>query len=826
MEKLEAGQSPQQDQLNYDPKIEEPKWQKFWADEKVYRFDSKSNKPIYSIDTPPPTVSGKMHLGHSFSYSQQDFIARYHRMKGENVYYPFGTDDNGLPTERLIEKLKNVKSTRMERHEFTGLCYDTLKEIKPAFIQDWINLGMSCDFDGSYSTIDPHCQKTSQYSFIDLFEKGRIFQEESPISWCTLCQTAIAQTEFEDVELTSHFNDIIFKVGGKDVIVATTRPELLPACVAVFVHPDDKRYKDLVGKHAKVPLFNLEVPILTDEKADPEKGTGVVMCCTFGDKTDSEWWYKHRLPLRVAITKDGKLNELGEKYAGLPIKEARKVIIEDMKAAGLLIRQQQITHPVNVHERCGTELEILKTKQWFIRILDKKEELIAAADKMTWYPEHMKSRYVHWVENLNWDWCISRQRYFGVPFPVWYCKECGKVMVADKDSLPVDPLKDKPKKKCGCGSSEFIPEKDVMDTWATSSVSPQIVTNWQSKGNYSVDFKKMYPMSLRPQAHDIIRTWAFYTIVKGIYNCGNVPWNNIMISGWALDPRGKKMSKSKGNVVDPQPMIDKYSADALRFWSAGSKLGDDLPFQEKDLVTGKKMVTKLWNASKFSMQHLQDFALCKTDPDLEIMDLWVLSKMQKLIKDCTASFDAYEYAVAKFAAEKFFWGTICDNYLEICKDRLYNPDSRGKDARLAAQFTLYKILLTTIKLVAPIMPHITESIYQSYFAKSDGAKSIHVSDWPRFEQSFVDEEAEKTGDIAVEIICAIRKFKSEKKVSLKKEVNIVIECTADQKQRIESVMGDIKSTCTAKNISFGKGSVELESSKVKLGIELLPDEKN
>jgi valyl-tRNA synthetase len=808
---------------NYDPKVEEPKWQQFWQENKVFKYKYNAKKKNFSIDTPPPTVSGKMHLGHSFSYAQQDFIARYHRMKGDNVYYPFGTDDNGLPTERLIEKTKNVKATRMERHEFTKLCYDTIKEIKPAFIQDWINLGMSCDFEGSYSTIDNHCQKTSQYGFIDLYEKGKIFQEETPISWCTMCQTAIAQAEFEDLEITSHFNDIIFKVGGKDLIIATTRPELLPACVAVFVHPTDKRYKDIVGKKAKVPLFNLEVPILTDEKADPEKGTGAVMCCTFGDKTDSEWWYKHKLPLRVAITKDGKMNEHAEKYAGMPIKEARKAIIEDMKTAGLLIKQQPITHMVNVHDKCGTELEILKTKQWFIRILENKEMLMHAADKITWYPAHMKARYTNWVENLNWDWCISRQRYFGVPFPLWYCKKCGKVMLAEKKALPVDPLRDKPTKKCACGSTEFEPEKDVMDTWATSSLSPQIATNWQSKGNYDVDFKKMYPTTLRPQAHDIIRTWAFYTVVRGIYNCDAIPWENIMISGWALDPHGKKMSKSKGNVVDPQPMIDKYSADALRFWAAGSKLGDDLPFQEKDLVTGKKMVTKLWNASKFSMQHLVDFDKTNKKVKLEVIDRWVLSKLQAVINECTQSFDAYEYAEAKYSAEQFFWNVLCDNYLEICKDRLYNPDSRGKEARLSAQHTLYQLLLTTLKLTAPIMPFITESIYQNYFKDKEGRASIHISPWPVADKKLIDEDAEKTGEIAVQIIGAVRKFKSEQKVSLKKPIKLTIECDAEQKKRIESVLGDIKSTNNVTELNFGKGDIATDNSNIKLGILLVEE---
>lgn len=800
----------------YDPKIEEAKWQKFWDKQGIVKSNVTKGGDIYSIDTPPPTVSGRMHIGHAFSYTQGDFIARFHRMRGRRVFYPYGTDDNGLPTERLVEKMKNVRATTMDRGEFVTLCRKTLDEIKPQFIKDWKDLGISCDFEENYSTIDEHCVKTSQLSFVDLYEKGRVYQEETPISWCTQCQTAIAQAEFDNVELASTFNDIIFKVGGKDVVIATTRPELLAACVAVIAHPSDKRYETLFGKFATVPLFGHEVPIIADEKADPEKGTGIVMCCTFGDKTDIEWWRKHNLPLRVVFEKYGKMNKLAGKYEGLSIKDARKQIVEDLKTANLLVGQKPITHAVNTHERCSTELEFMKTKQWYIKVLDKKQELIEAGDKITWYPTHMKVRYVHWVENLQWDWCISRQRFFGVPFPVWHCKKCGMIKLAERSQLPVDPMKDKPKSSCACGGKDFAPELDVMDTWATSSVTPQIALNW-AEG--SKEFGKMFPMSVRFQAHDIIRTWAFYTIVKAVFHHNIPPWKNIMIAGHALDPHGKKMSKSKGNVVDPVQTIQKYCADALRFWAATSKLGDDLPFQEKELVTGMKFITKLWNASRFAIMHLQDYDMNKGE--LNAIDKCMLSKLARLIRDCTDSFEAYEYSRTKADAEKFFWHMICDNYLEIAKGRLYEPDKHGEAARRGAQYTTYQLILTTLKLMAPITPHITEAVYQSYFVKKEDHASIHQSEWPVFDKSMIDESAEDIGEKAIAIIAAVRKHKSDNDKSLNTPVKeIVIECSEEDQHRLATVFDDIKATCKAGDIVFGKGDVESAVKGVTVSVVL------
>lgn len=803
---------------HYNPKEEEPKWQKFWHDNKLFSFDPKSKGEHFIIDTPPPTVSGRMHIGHAFSYTQEDFVARYKRMKGFNVYYPFGTDDNGLPTERLVEKLKKVKSTRMKRPDFVKLCRETIKEVKPDFVSDWVKIGMSCDFSKPYSTIDPHCVKTSQKSFVDLFKKGLVERQDAPTMWCVNCQTAIAQAELEDNELSSSFSDITFKTeDGKDITIATTRPELLPACVCVFVHPDDKRYKDLVGKKAVVPLFGQEVPIFADESADPEKGSGILMICSYGDRFDVDAINRRKLEPRVCINKDGTMNSLAKQFEGMKVAEARKVILEELEKKNLLTAKKDISHPVNVHDKCGTEIEFLATKQWFIKILDNKDKFLEAGNKINWYPKSMKVRYDNWVKNLNWDWGISRQRHFGAPFPVWYDKKTGEAIVADESELPVDPLSQPPK---GYKSEDVEPEMDVMDTWATSSMTPYIISNWVGDKDFGIDFKDSFPATLRPQAHDIIRTWAFYTIVKSIYHNGTIPWKDIMISGNVSDPKGEKMSKSKGNVVDPNKVIDQYSSDALRYWAAASNLGADLAYQEKDLATGQKTVTKIWNASKFAIMHLEDYDLKEHD-DLHVIDRWILSKMNRLIKNATANFDVYEYSKVKSETEIFFWQVLCNNYLEIVKNRLYNPDERGAESRKSAQFALYNSVLTVLKLMAPLMPHITEAVYQLYFAKKEGKKSIHVSDWPSFDEKFIDDESELAGDLLVDVLSTVRKFRSKQAISLKEIIKKLVIICEDKKHEelIKKGIDDLKPVANVENIEFeGAADIDCENFKIKVGI--------
>lgn len=766
----------------YDPGEAEPRLQKFWQDLGIHVFNPEKDGEVYSVDTPPPTVSGKMHLGHAFSYSQQDFVVRFQRMRGKNVYYPFGTDDNGLPTERLVEKTRKVRSKDFSREDFRKLCLAFVKEELPKFTSDWIRLGMSCDFSNPYSTIDKRSQKIGQKSFLDLYKKGLVYRKEAPVAWCPTCQTAIAQAEFENVDTSSTFNDIIFNVDDRELVIATTRPELIPACVALFAHPDDKRYQDLKGKFATVPIFNHEVPILFDAAVDKDKGTGLMMVCTFGDKEDVDKWHRYSLELRVVFTKDGKLNDLANEYQGMKIKEAREKILEGLKESGKLVTQKPITHAVNLHERCATPIEFLKTSQWFIRVLDKKHELLEAGNNIDWYPKHMKVRYDHWVENLNWDWCISRQRFYGVPIPVWY--KDGEVVLPDEQELPVDPVAD---------ARGMKPEQDVFDTWMISSVSPQIALGWENEKNRM----DLFPMSMRPQAHDIIRTWAFYTITKGVYHEEKPPWNDIVISGHVLDPKGQKMSKSKGNVVNPQDVWSKYSADALRFWSAGVKLGDDLPYMEKDLQTGQKTITKLWNATKFAIMHMENYE--GYDGELELVDRWILSKFNVMIKACTDNFENYEYSRTKLETEKFFWQILCDNYLEIVKARLYNDYG---NATLSAKHTLYSITLGILKLFAPIMPHVTEELYQLFYKEWDGAASIHVSAWPAFRKELVDPDAEAIGDELVQVLAAVRKYKSENNMSMKAEVE---EITITSKLDMAVVKKDLQAVTHALGIVFKDG---------------------
>ncbi len=787
----------------YNPKESEPKWQKFWEKEKIFSFDPSSKSEVYSVDTPPPTISGKMHLGHSFSYSQQDFLVRFQRMLGKNIFYPFGTDNNGVPTERLIERMKGIKAKEVGREKFARICLDTVnKELKPQYVADMKRLGLSCDFEIFYDTIDKHSQKISQRSFIELYKKGREYRKDAPTMWCPACETGISQVECQDRELESFFNDIVFKVEDEngdlqDLIIATTRPELLPACVAIFFHPDDKRYRKYKGKMAIVPLFDFKVPIMPDTRADPEKGTGIVMCCTFGDQTDMEWQKAHDLPIKLAITQDGKMTSLAKKYEGMSIQTARKMIIEDLKDARLLISQEPIKHAVNVHERCGTEIEYLKAKQWFIKYLDLKDDMIRWGKELNWYPKFMESRYEHWVDGLQWDWMISRQRYFGIPFPVWYCKNCDEVILASEKELPVDPLKDKPPvDKCPkCGAKDFLPEKDVLDTWATSSLTPQIAAGLVDKSLQN----KVYPMSLRPQAHDIITFWLFNTVVKSRLHNNINPWKDVAISGHAQDPHGRKMSKSKGNVVEPQEMIEKYCADSLRFWAAGSKLGEDLPFQEKDLVTAQKFITKLWNASKFAIMHLEDYKLQKPGK-LEVVDRWILSKLSKIIRTSTESFAKYEYNKTKADVENFFWHDFCDNYLEIAKDRLYNPDKRGREARLSGQYSLYTALLAILKMMAPIMPHITEEIYQLYFKALEKSKSIHISKWPG--PVLGDKKADETGSLAIYAVQKSRQAKSEKNMSLKSPIKELVVRGRISEQDFGLAKEDIIAATKAENIAY------------------------
>ncbi len=777
-----------------------------WEAEKIYQYDPAEKKPVFSIDTPPPTVSGEMHIGHACSYSQQDFIARYKRMRGFNVFYPFGTDDNGLPTERLVEKTKNVRARDMPRHEFIQLCMDFLKTERPRFTQDWITIGISADFSKPYSTIDDTTRKLSQWSFLDLLKKKRVYRKDAPAMWCPECQTGVAQVEVQDKMMDSTFNDIIFTSGKENekIIVATTRPELLPACVALFFSPGDERYIHLRGKKARVPLYNFEVPILEDARVKIDKGTGIVMCCTFGDQTDMEWQKAYNLPIKTIIAENGHMTELGGKYAGMYLKQARKQIIEDLKAAQLLTSQKPISHAVNVHDRCGTPIEFVKSKQWFVQYLDLKDDMLKWGRELEWHPEHMRHRYENWINGLQWDWLISNQRYFGVPFPVWYCKKCSEPILADEKQLPVDPLTDKPLTKAcpKCKSTEFTPESDVLNTWFTSSLTPQIATLHLEKSQRD----KLFPMDVRPQAHEIISFWLFNTMVKSHLHFDKMPWKHAMISGF-VTLKGEKMSKSKGNIVRPQEVIEKFGSDAIRYWAASSKLGDDFDYQEKDVQTGKKFITKLGNVAHFVFSNIQ---VPEKKPVLLESDKLILNRLNSVIDECTKSLDEFNYSKAKSEADYFFWHDLADNYLEIVKKRVYEGTDGEKSS---AAYTLYHVLLNTIKLMAPFTPFITEDVYQKHFAAHEGKKSIHIESWPNVERDacFSDKKYDSNGDEKwnrlLELISLIRGKKSEAKKSMKNEIHLTL--SPEDQALLKESLSDLKSVSNAKEIRTGMFNVDV-----------------
>ncbi|HLD34185.1 MAG TPA: valine--tRNA ligase, partial [Candidatus Nanoarchaeia archaeon] len=667
---------------------------------------------------------------------------------------------------------------------------------------------ISCDFSVMYSTINEHSRKVSQWSFIDLYKKKRAYQKEAPTIWCTECKTAIAQAELVDKEKQADLVQVeVQTTHGKPLVFATTRPELMMACIAISVHPDDKRYKEFVGKKATIPGGPI-VPIIADTLTKIEFGTGVVYWCPFGDAADVEFVAKHpELKIKHIKNKDGTLNEHAGKYAGLYMNKARRQVIEDWKALGAVKSIEQKKQMTNAHERCGTPVEYLVSRQWFIKVLDVKDDLITIGKKLKFYPEFMRQRYENWVNGLKWDWCISRQRYFGIPFPVWYCKKCHAVVLADEKQLPVDPLIHKPA-TCACGGNDFEPEHDVLDTWATSSITPLIT---QKLFDGLAISKKLYPMNMRPQGHDIISTWLFYTIVKSYLHFKKLPWETAAISGWVLDPLGQKMSKSKGNVVAPQEIIAKYSADALRWAASASKLGEDSAFQDKELVTGQKFVTKLWNAAKFSAIHLQKY---KGDAPkkLEVIDKWILSKMNALVKQSVENYDEFEYSKTRREVEVFFWHTFCDNYLEIAKYRLYGTDA---DKKKSAQYTLYNVLLNVVKLMAPITPHITEEVYQQYFAAHEKMKSVHVSAWPAFDKKLVDLDAEKIGDAVVAVVSVVRKYKSQNAMPLNAEIKEVLVSN----DAVRTVENDIKAVLHAGKITVNaKADIVIEGIDLKVGI--------
>ncbi len=798
----------------------EKKWQNNWQESGIYHWDeNETRENTYVVDTPPPTVSGQLHIGHVYSYTHTDFIVRYKRMQGMNIFYPMGFDDNGLPTERLVEKKKKIRANKMDRQDFINLCQDVITEEEDKFHDLFNKIALSVDWNIKYQTISPRSCTISQMSFLDLVKKGQVYRDSQPMLWCPVDQTALAQADIEDKENTTFMNDIEFKTeDGEKIVIATTRPELLPACMCVFFHPEDERYKHLNGKHAITPLFEMKVPLIADDMVDMEKGTGLVMCCTFGDQTDILWWRKHQLKAKIIFTKWGtidaiefddncqdidKAREFSEEIEGLKIKDARSKMIEILSEHGLLLSQTEKTQTVKCAERSGAPLEILTTPQWFIKSEEHKEELLKRSDELNWYPHSMKIKLDSWTKGVAMDWCISRQRYFGVPFPVWYSKragEEGKVLFAKVDQLPIDPLKDLPE---GYRADEVEPDHDVMDTWSTSSVSPQLSSHGIADG-FMVDenrHSKLFPADLRPQAHEILRTWAYYTMLKSHLHQGSLPWKNIMVSGWCLAEDKSKMSKSKGNIVDPEKILQQHGSDVIRYWSANSKLGADTAYSEDVMKNGKRLVNKLWNAAKFVSQHFDKISDEEKNSSLDELqdkitadfDQYFCASLQKLVNNATACFNDYQYSNSMQFIEQFFWQEFCDNYLEITKTRAYGEEQTDPKGTKSARICLYHGFKILLQLFAPFMPHITEEIYNIVYSN----ESIHKQgNWPALSLEFNHDVNAKN---LVTILDLVRKIKAQDNVSIKAPLEF-IEISGCKLS--DSLIEDLKNVTSAESVMF------------------------
>lgn len=803
---------------NYDFLTAEKQIAQYWDDNAIYSFNfNDDEKQIFSVDTPPPYVSSAhLHVGHVMSYSQAEFIVRYKRMKGFNVFYPMGFDDNGLPTERYVEKKYKINKSKITREEFINLCLQETKIGIETYKALWRSAGISVDYGLSYSTIDGRCRKTSQKSFIDLYNKRLIERRDEPILWCPQCRTSLAQADITIEELNGVLYDIEFKSeSGDTLIISTTRPELLGACVAIYANPNDDRYRFLSGQSVKTPLYNRTVQIKFDESVDIDYGTGLMMVCTWGDVEDVRKWKEHRLDTVIIIDKAGRLSEADGVYNGLSVKDAKKAIVGNLRELSLIKGEKPLLHNVGVHDRCGTPVEFIQTEQWFIKILGHADEFLDASNKIKWYPEFMKPRYDEWVNNLKWDWNISRQRFYGVPFPVWYCSECGEVILAKENELPVDPTAAEPGiKSCPkCGGNEFKPETDVMDTWMTSSMTPLINALWADEDGPSAPDKKklmakIYPMDIRPQAQEIIRTWLFYTIVKSIYHTKDVPFKTVMISGWGLDKNGKKMSKSLGNFVGPEEIIAKYSADALRYWASKASLGQDLRFNEEDVVNGRRLLIKLWNAVRFLITNINEgFNPYEKDiAKLELgeVDKWVITEFENTVKACESYMEAYEYSSGFKVVADFFYNIYCDNYLEIVKNIFWDEEEENAERKNKALTVMYFVSFNMVKLFAPFFPFITEELYLSFYKNFENGSSIHLLNWPLYKNELIDDNSVKIVKILLNILEASRKLRTNLSLHQNHKIDklLIKTLNIDYIDIINSVSYDIRSAVRAKRLIF------------------------
>jgi len=790
----------------------EKKWQRKWEEDGVYRFDWTDRKrPTFSIDTPPPYPSGEFHMGNVLNWTYFDMVARYKRMRGYNVYFPQGWDCHGLSIEVQVEKENNIRKREMPPDKFRKLCEQLVEKYIAMMKEGVIRLGCSVDWTTEYRTMDSDYWRRTQKSFIILYNKGFMYQGTHPVNWCPRCETAIADAEvnYEEHEGALHYIRFLLENSSEYLLIATTRPEFIPACVAVAVNPIDDRFNRHIGKKITVPIVNRTVEIISDENVDPSFGTGVVMICTYGDKEDVKTVLKHKLPVIALLTENGRISENGGKYAGLTISDAKAAIVNDLKEAGLLEKSERIQQEIGVCDRCETPVEILERKQWFMKTRKLTDKVEETANQITWYPDYMKTRLVDWARSLDWDWVISRQRVFGTPIPIWYCRDCGEIIVAKEEWVPIDPKLEKPRiGKCPrCGSTQFIGERDVFDTWMDSSISCAVHAGWPDRE----DWRRLFPADLHPSGIDIIRTWAYYLMVRHLALFDEKPYKSCLINGMVLGSDGRKMSKSLKNYVAAPDVIDKYGTDAARQWAAGGgATGSDIPFRMPDVEYGRRFLTKLWNAARFVSGQLEDYKISE-NCELQLLDRWVLSRTERLTQKVTDALDKCQFNIAIEEIRNFAWHVFCDQYLEAVKDRLYKPDLYGQEKRTAAQYTIYNVLYRILQLLAPIMPHVTEEIYQTMYADDVGAKSLQLTSWPEADAKRIEDEGEKEGDLVMAVITEIRREKAEKR----KPLNVPIKRVKIYagKTKLASVISenkdDIVGTCKIQRLEIlsekGKG---------------------
>ncbi len=745
--------------MNTDLHIIEKKWQKYWKEHNIYQFD-RTDKNVYSIDNPPRYASGTLHIGHAVHYTHIDIIARYKRMRGFNVFFPLCFDVNGMPIEVNVEKKYNIKMAETDRHEFIKLCEKFANSMIDSMIEQFEILGESMDPSIYYQTDAPYYRKITQLTFLEMAQKDLVYRKEYPITWCPRCNTAIAESEIDYFERDSKLNYIKFKIEDRDLLIATTRPELISACVLIAVNPEDERYKDIIGKNVVTPIYNKKVPVVADSSVDPKFGTGAMMICTIGDKSDLEFVRKYKIDLIEVFDDRGIMNELSG-YKGLTIEQARAQIILDLSKQGLLLKQENIKQTVGTCWRCGTPIEIIQKKQWFLKTLSFKKEMLESVEKLNWYPNFMKVRLIEWINSLDWDWVISRHRYFATPIPAWEC-ENGHYFFPDIEELKkresnIDPTIEPYKvKNCPICNAPLKGVEDVFDTWMDSSISPLYNSEWLRSQN----FEYMYPMSLRPQAHDIIRTWAFYSLYRCKILTGKEPWSDIFIDGHILAPDGRPMHTSWGNVVNPLEIIKESGADTFRYFTAQCTLGEDTPFRLKEITHGNRLILKLFNIANFVKLNVSDpGSMTKSD----LINNWIIDKYSSVVKSVTEFMDQYRYDKAIRILENFLWHELADQYIEMIKFRIKN-DNNTKN-------TLYNVFLGTLKMFAPILPHVTEEIYQELYRDFENKESIHRSKWP--EPMFEDINAREDGELAKELVSKLRHWKSDSGYPLSKPIESV-----------------------------------------------------